>query len=373
MEQLTGMERALQELNLEETDRVPVIGGLVRHPKFLAEVAGVSDYWSDPEGVAFEAYRRLGCDVILGPVLAKPPDSVTRDLSGRPTGFTKATYGEKYDSPEAVAAYARGLPRRADLRKSFDSAAAYAAFAATVRQGQANAGDLLFMPNTLSSAPTFHSAREFGYENFFMATALYSQEMIRLYEHWGEQARLRNEALADAIVKEGFPRVMWIGADLCGRDGPLVSPAFLERSYFPALRYAIEPLKAADIKLIWHADANYRLIIDRLIELGMDGFQGFYESPGGMSLEAMAAKRTASGRKLIFFGSVSTTSVLPQGTPDDVRREVERCIDAAAPGGGLFINSTSSVGPEVPKENLYAMFEHALCYGSRARKRLKRE
>lgn len=39
MRELTGIERALQELNLEETDRVPVIGGLVRHPQFLAEVA----------------------------------------------------------------------------------------------------------------------------------------------------------------------------------------------------------------------------------------------------------------------------------------------------------------------------------------------
>ena len=69
------------------------------------------------------------------------------------------------------------------------------------------------------------------------------------------------------------------------------------------------------------------------------------------------------GRKPVLIGSVPTTTTLPFGTPDDVRREVARCVALARRrGGGFLLNASSSVGPEVPKENLYALFESAAAF-----------
>jgi len=71
MKELTGIERTMRALNFEETDRIPIVGGFVRHPEFLAEAAGVSVsmFWENPRKVAIEAFRRLGVDLILGLIL----------------------------------------------------------------------------------------------------------------------------------------------------------------------------------------------------------------------------------------------------------------------------------------------------------------
>jgi len=99
-------------------------------------------------------------------------------------------------------------------------------------------------------------------------------------------------------------------------------------------------------------------IAPRLLECGVDGFQGFQEKVGTpVDLESLSELRTRRGRKPVLIGSVSTTATLPFGAPDDVRREVARCVALARRrGGGLLLNASSSVGPEVPKENLYALF-----------------
>jgi uroporphyrinogen decarboxylase len=71
-----------------------------------------------------------------------------------------------------------------------------------------------------------------------------------------------------------------------------------------------------------------------------------------------------TGDKLILFGSLSVRDVLPHGSPDDVRRDVERCINAAAVGGGYFLAPTSTLGPDVPIANIDAMVEHCADHGA---------
>ena len=43
---LTRKERVLRTLHFEPVDRVPVVGGFVRHPRFLADAAArISDHF----------------------------------------------------------------------------------------------------------------------------------------------------------------------------------------------------------------------------------------------------------------------------------------------------------------------------------------
>jgi len=103
--------------------------------------------------------------------------------------------------------------------------------------------------------------------------------------------------------------------------------------------------------------------MDRLIDMGIDGFQGFQEREAGMDLGSLAKMKSIAGKKLILFGSIFVVFTLPFGTPEEVKKDVERCIDVAAESSGFFLAPTSTVGPEVPKENIYAMYEHTKEYG----------
>jgi uroporphyrinogen-III decarboxylase len=196
----------------------------------------------------------------------------------------------------------------------------------------------------------------FSYEAFLMACALHTEDMQRLFRSWGETSRLRFEAVARVVERHDLPRIAWIGQDLCERNGSVISPELLERLYFPQLEYAIEPLKRVGMKVIWHSDANYREILPRMVDLGIDGVQGLYESPGGMRVEDVAQMRTPAGDPLVIFGSISTHLVLPQGSVAEVEAAVDRCVDIARGRGGLLIAPSSSIGPEVPAENIAAMY-----------------
>ena len=64
------------------------------------------------------------------------------------------------------------------------------------------------------------------------------------------------------------------------------------------------------------------------------------------------------GKDICFWGGgCDTRAVINRGTPDEVRKHVlERC-EVFAPGGGFVFNTVHNILPEVPPENIVAMYE----------------
>jgi uroporphyrinogen decarboxylase len=70
------------------------------------------------------------------------------------------------------------------------------------------------------------------------------------------------------------------------------------------------------------------------------------------------------GDRLTFDGCMGTQSTMPFGTPDDVRQRVRDLIAAYGQEGGLIIAPTHVLEPEVPVENIDALFEACREYGT---------
>jgi len=72
------------------------------------------------------------------------------------------------------------------------------------------------------------------------------------------------------------------------------------------------------------------------------------------------------GKDLVFWGGgCDTQTILPLGTPPQVREEVARRIGDLAPGGGFVFAQVHNIQPDVPPENMVAMWETALERGGR--------
>jgi uroporphyrinogen decarboxylase len=69
------------------------------------------------------------------------------------------------------------------------------------------------------------------------------------------------------------------------------------------------------------------------------------------------------GGKLAFWGAIDTRHVLPFGGVEDVRKEVKGRIADLAPGGGYILCQVHHIQPEVPAENVVAMFQAARDFG----------
>jgi uroporphyrinogen decarboxylase len=77
----------------------------------------------------------------------------------------------------------------------------------------------------------------------------------------------------------------------------------------------------------------------------------------------LAGLKRDFGDRLTFHGSVDTQHVLPFGSAQEVEQETIRCIRALGHGGGLILGSSHFIQPDVPPENVVALYRTAQEHG----------
>ena len=68
------------------------------------------------------------------------------------------------------------------------------------------------------------------------------------------------------------------------------------------------------------------------------------------------------GDKISFHGTIGTQTVMPKGTPEEVKQAVWENLNVAGPKGGLLAAPTHLLEPEVPLENVLAYVEACRSY-----------
>jgi len=367
---LSGKERALRALRFEETDRVPIHGGWFKHPRFLEIASGTKmkygftmNAWENPLRAIARAYMNVGADLTWSLVVPERWDQLT-DRGCLKIHGLNVNRDPRYNSPDdVVAKYVDSLPDPGELRDSFNFEAEYDGFVYGARTAQDEYGDAMLWLNS-GYVPPFHEGlSQFGYGNYLSAIIKYRGAMERYFEYSGEWCRLSNEVIAKAMAEEDLAPFVMVWSDACDDHGPMVSPKILDEIYFPHVKRSIEPLKSAGIKVFWHCDGNVMPILGSLMDMGFDGLQGFQEETG-VDFTRIMNMRGKSGKPLIIFGSISVTTILPFGTVEDVKRDVERCIDLAEGRGGFILCIANVAQPDVPVENIFAMYEHGRRYGT---------
>jgi uroporphyrinogen decarboxylase len=162
------------------------------------------------------------------------------------------------------------------------------------------------------------------------------------------------------MERHDLPKVVRLDHDMTDNRGSIARIELMEKYYFPHFTRSIKPFVDAGVRLVWHSDGNINQFVPYLLAAGVNGFQGFQEECG-VDYDTMCNLRDTNGDPLMIWGSVSVTRVLPYLTPEEVRADVRRCWQGA-PRRGYSIGASSSICPEVPAENIIAMFdEHTKC------------
>ncbi|NIA21226.1 MAG: hypothetical protein GWP05_04485 [Anaerolineaceae bacterium] len=368
MEKLEVVQRTL---NFQEAPYVPVCAGAVTK-EFLLEVTGAKSFTKfNARAVFVEAMRKLDCDIVLQYVLPFPerydrtPEAsvMPRDHTFTPSVIRRE--GTGFNSPEEVRDFIHSLPHPKRLGEEFPFEENYLAWIELMENGKRSMGDMVWIPGHVAGIPDFMLYTYFGYENYLMALSLYPEEMKSLFKLSAEEAQLRNSAIARAVLDKGYLNWVYLGEDICFNDGPLCSPETLREMYWPAAKYALEPLHEAGIKVLWHCDGNINPILEDLVDIGVAGLQGFEEETG-VDMEKLSEVRTRDGDRMVLFGSVSVTTLLPNGTVAEVEKRIERIVELSRNrGGGIVLSSSSSILPGTPNENIYPLFRYSKEYGGK--------
>jgi uroporphyrinogen decarboxylase len=148
------------------------------------------------------------------------------------------------------------------------------------------------------------------------------------------------------------------GEDLGTQISPLISPAMFEQHVRPRFeRYWREAKrlllqKNPSAKLMLHSCGSVRPFIPAWLEMGLDVLDPIQPLAKGMEPDGL---KRDFGDRLVFHGGIDIQHALPFGTPDEVKAEVKRYIDALGPGGGYIVAPAHNVQGDVPPENLVAI------------------
>ena len=112
-------------------------------------------------------------------------------------------------------------------------------------------------------------------------------------------------------------------------------------------------------KVLFHSCGSVADLIADFVDLGVDVLNPVQVTAAGMEPDRL---KRQWGDKLAFWGAIDTQHVLPHGTVAEVEAEVERCIEALGEGGGYVVSAVHNLQPDVPVENVLAMYRHARAY-----------
>jgi uroporphyrinogen decarboxylase len=150
--------------------------------------------------------------------------------------------------------------------------------------------------------------------------------------------------------------IILFGDDLGMQSGPQISPRMYREFFKPRHAQLWQRAKAlAGVKVMLHCCGGVRELLPDLIEAGLDAINPVQTSCAGM--DAAGLKRDF-GRDITFWGGgCDTQRILPNGTPDDVRRHVRAQVAILRPGGGFVFQQVHNILANVPPANVVAMLE----------------
>lgn len=200
-----------------------------------------------------------------------------------------------------------------------------------------------------------------GMENAMIDPLMFEHNSDKLI---GKLADLKIE-FWDALLNETGDVVDIIGEgdDYGTQQSQLIAPEQFRQYYMPHFTRVLDFIKQKkpDVKILFHSCGNVRPIIPDLIEMGVDILNPVHVGATGM--EPVQLKKDF-GKDIVFWGGgVDTQHILPTGTPEQVKDDVKRNIDALAPGGGFVFSTIHNMQAEVPPQNIKAMLEALSEYG----------
>ena len=172
---------------------------------------------------------------------------------------------------------------------------------------------------------------------------------------WQTEHHLR---MAELVI-DARPEFFMLGASGLST---LSSPAHVRRYSLPVIKKMTKMSKEAGIPSFLHSCGKQREQVEMLAnETDLDVANPLERPPMGDC--DLAEIKRLYGHKLALMGNILTTDVMLFGTPEKVREECRKAIDAAAAGGGFILSTGDQCGRDTPFENIRAMVETAREYG----------
>ncbi len=142
-------------------------------------------------------------------------------------------------------------------------------------------------------------------------------------------------------------------SDLGSQHGPLISAAMFRQFVAPYLKEMVDRIHGLGGRAMFHSCGMVRPFIPDLIRLGVDVLDPI--QPVGPEMQPEGLKHDF-GDRLSFHGGMDMQDLLPNATAAQVEAEARRYCEVAGAGGGYILAPAHLFQPDVPPENILAVY-----------------
>ncbi len=150
--------------------------------------------------------------------------------------------------------------------------------------------------------------------------------------------------------------ILRFGDDLGMDTGPFMQPAIYRKLFKPRHTILCDYVhRHSNMHTFLHSCGSIYKFIPDLIEAGYEILNPVQINSRDMEPERL---KQEFGDDVTFWGGgADTRSILNQAAPEEVKDHVRRNIEIFSRGGGFVFNTVHNIMPDVPPENIVAMFE----------------
>ena len=170
-----------------------------------------------------------------------------------------------------------------------------------------------------------------------------------MVQHLGTLAKVC-EAVGDVCD------ILRFGDDLGMDSGPFMPPRLYRELFKPHhTRLCDYVHRHSGMRTFLHSCGSLHELLPDLIEAGYDVINPVQTNCRDMEPERL---KREFGKDICFWGGgCDTRDVLNRATPAKVRQHVLERLKIFAPSGGFVFNTVHNILPDVPPENIVAMFD----------------
>ncbi len=190
-------------------------------------------------------------------------------------------------------------------------------------------------------------------DNFLMDLLLDQANVERLLDALMERHLRTLENVCNAVGD--VVDIIRFGDDLGMDTGPFMKPEIYQKLFKPRHTILCDYVKQhSSMHTFLHSCGSIYKLIPDLIEAGFKILNPVQINSRDMEPERL---KSEFGNEVVFWGGgVDTRSILNRATPEVVKDHVRKNIEILAPGGGFIFNTVHNIMPDVPPENIMAMF-----------------
>lgn len=167
-----------------------------------------------------------------------------------------------------------------------------------------------------------------------------------------EQKVFMQNRLDEHYIRPGVDGVH-LEQDFGSTQAPMMSPAMFREMCYPYLKRRIANVKQSVPQVTFHSCGCTHPLIPMMIDAGIDAYESIQTGAKDMELGALIQE---FGDRLCFWGNISLEGLI-DGTPEDARKEVRRCMEAGRRAPGFILGPSHSIAFGTKYDNFMAMLD----------------